>query len=155
ISKVVEVKSFFAKAYAKTAESISKMVSSFNIINVMQNHNVNISMWYALSIPGQQDLLSHELAKQQISSKISEKEVQKTNMVLGTLDQDRPKGVIWMVQNVLNAHDIKKPPPFYLSLILRENLVHNCMVDSGASSTVMPKSIAEKLGLQYEPIEKS
>ncbi|KAH9296018.1 hypothetical protein KI387_039606, partial [Taxus chinensis] len=35
------------------------------------------------------------------------------------------------------------------------HLVHNCMVDSGASSTVMPKEIAEKLGLQYEPTEKS
>ncbi|KAH9303119.1 hypothetical protein KI387_014702, partial [Taxus chinensis] len=53
ISKAAEEESVFAKAYAKTVESISKMVASFNIVDVMKKHNVNISMWDALSIPGQ------------------------------------------------------------------------------------------------------
>ncbi|GAA8416863.1 hypothetical protein Hpkin68_15620 [Helicobacter pylori] len=32
--------------------------------------------------------------------------------------------------------------------------MHNCMIDSGASSSVMPKKIVDQLGLAYEPIEK-
>ena len=47
-----------------------------------------------------------------------------------------------------------KPLPFYVSLIIGNKLVHNCMVDSGATSTVMPKKIANFLGLKYEPLEK-
>ncbi|KAH9296175.1 hypothetical protein KI387_039763, partial [Taxus chinensis] len=47
-----------------------------------------------------------------------------------------------------------KPPPFYVSLIIGNQLVHNCMIDSGASSSVMPKQIADQLGLQYEITSK-
>ncbi|KAH9327817.1 hypothetical protein KI387_043751 [Taxus chinensis] len=32
--------------------------------------------------------------------------------------------------------------------------VHNCMIDSGASSSVMPKQIVDQLGLQYETTSK-
>ena len=60
----------------------------------MKNHNVNISMWDALSIPRQQDLLSHELAKLQISSNTIEKEVHKANMVLRMFEQD------WTLKNL-------------------------------------------------------
>ncbi|KAH9297975.1 hypothetical protein KI387_029657, partial [Taxus chinensis] len=47
-----------------------------------------------------------------------------------------------------------KPPSFYVSLIIGNQLVHNCIIDSGASSYVMPKQIADQLGLQYETISK-
>ena len=47
-----------------------------------------------------------------------------------------------------------KPPPFYLSLIIGDKLVHNCMVDSGATSSVMPKKLVDQLGLKYQPVEK-
>ena len=45
-----------------------------------------------------------------------------------------------------------KPPPFYVSLIIGDKLVHNYMIDSGASSSVMPKCIANLLGIKYEPM---
>jgi hypothetical protein len=38
--------------------------------------------------------------------------------------------------------------PFYITLTLFDHLLHNCMLDSGASHNVMPKSIMEKLGLE-------
>lgn len=53
----------------------------------------------------------------------------------------------------IQGKDIK-PPPFYVSLIIGDKLVHNCMVDSGATSFVMPKKIADQLNLKYEPLEK-
>jgi hypothetical protein len=38
--------------------------------------------------------------------------------------------------------------PFYISLTVHDHLLHNCMLDSGASHNLMPKIIMEKLGLQ-------
>ena len=47
-----------------------------------------------------------------------------------------------------------RPPPFYISLIIGDKLVHNCMIDSGASSSVMPKCVVDILEMKYEPIVK-
>lgn len=47
-----------------------------------------------------------------------------------------------------------RSPPFYVSLIIGKNLVHNCMVDSGATCSMMPKQVADQVGLQYDPVEK-
>jgi hypothetical protein len=38
--------------------------------------------------------------------------------------------------------------PFYITLTLFDHLLHNYMLDSGASHNVMPKVIMEKLGLE-------
>ena len=37
--------------------------------------------------------------------------------------------------------------PFYITLNMHDQLLHNCMLDSGASHNVMPKTIMERLGL--------
>lgn len=42
-----------------------------------------------------------------------------------------------------------RPPPFYVSLIIGGKLVHNYMIDSGASSSVMPRCVANALGMKY------
>lgn len=46
-----------------------------------------------------------------------------------------------------------KPPPFYASTIIGKHLVHKLMIDLGASSSVMPKQLVDKLGIKYEPLE--
>jgi hypothetical protein len=38
--------------------------------------------------------------------------------------------------------------PFYITLNVHNQLLHNCMLDSGASHNVMPKSIMDRLGLE-------
>jgi len=38
-------------------------------------------------------------------------------------------------------------PPFYVSLNIHDMIVHNSMLDSGASHNLMPKVIMERLGL--------
>jgi hypothetical protein len=38
--------------------------------------------------------------------------------------------------------------PFYITLTIFDHLLHNCMLDSGASHNVMPKEIMDRLGLE-------
>ena len=38
--------------------------------------------------------------------------------------------------------------PFYVSLNIRDKILHNAMLDSGASHNLMPKAIMENLGLE-------
>jgi ribonuclease HI len=38
-------------------------------------------------------------------------------------------------------------PPFYISLNVHDKILHNCLMDSGASHNVMPKVVMEELGL--------
>ena len=39
------------------------------------------------------------------------------------------------------------PPPFCVTLTVHEQLLHNCLLDSGASHNLMPKAVMEALGL--------
>jgi hypothetical protein len=39
-------------------------------------------------------------------------------------------------------------PPFYISLNVHENILHNCLMESGALHNVMPKVVVEELGLE-------
>ena len=45
-----------------------------------------------------------------------------------------------------------KPPPFYVSLIIGDKIVHNCMIYSRASSFVIPRYVANLMGIKYEPM---
>ena len=38
--------------------------------------------------------------------------------------------------------------PFYITLNVHDRLLHNCMLESGASHNVMPKTIMDRLGLE-------
>jgi hypothetical protein len=38
--------------------------------------------------------------------------------------------------------------PFYITLTMHNHLLHNCMLDLGASHNLMPEIIMENLGLQ-------
>jgi len=42
-----------------------------------------------------------------------------------------------------NAH-----PPFFMTLDVNDYILHNCMMDTGASTNVMPLSVMRQLGLQ-------
>jgi hypothetical protein len=64
--------------------------------------------------------------------------------------------------NSLNLQDEKSPvilgpmvedrddssPPFYTSLNIHDKVLHNCLMDLGASHNLMPKIVMEELGLE-------
>jgi hypothetical protein len=60
------------------------------------------------------------------------------------LEDDKP--TIMFGPHFENSKDFVSP--FYITLIVHDHLLHNCMLDSGASHNVMPKAIMEKLGLE-------
>ena len=39
-------------------------------------------------------------------------------------------------------------PPFYLSLNIHDKLLHNFLLDFGASHNIMPKKVMDELGLE-------
>jgi hypothetical protein len=39
-------------------------------------------------------------------------------------------------------------PPLYISLNVHDKLLHNCLLDSGASHNLMPKAMMDELGLK-------
>ena len=45
-------------------------------------------------------------------------------------------------------------PPFYVSLNIHEKILHNAMLDSGASHNLMPKVVMESLGLEITKLYK-
>ena len=38
-------------------------------------------------------------------------------------------------------------PPFYISFIIHDKILHNYLLDSGASHNLMPKAVMDELGL--------
>ena len=51
---------------------------------------------------------------------------------------------------VLNSVDPRREdhPPFYVSLLVGNLLLHNCMLDSSASSNAMTRKVMEQLNLR-------
>jgi ribonuclease HI len=57
---------------------------------------------------------------------------EKPTVILGPLIEDRDDS----------------SPPFYTSLNIHDKVLHNCLLDSGASHNLMPKSVMDELGLE-------
>jgi len=51
-----------------------------------------------------------------------------------------------ILQNMDRGNE--KNIPFYLSLLMNDFILHNCMLDLGASSNVMTKKVMEQLNLR-------
>ena len=60
------------------------------------------------------------------------------------LQEERPMVVFGPHVEELDA----STPPFYVSLVIHDLPLHNCMLDSGASHKLLPLLVMEQLGLQ-------
>ena len=61
------------------------------------------------------------------------------------MSDDRPELIFG--PNVYGKHSNGSVPPFYLSLIVHDQILHNAMLDTRASHNLMPKAIMETLSL--------
>jgi hypothetical protein len=63
-------------------------------------------------------------------------------VISGTTTKNQQSSVVNTRKNV---------PPFLLTFEIFNRNVHNCMVDSGASSNVMPLSVCQKINVEVQP----
>ena len=61
------------------------------------------------------------------------------------MNDDQPKLIFG--PNVNGKNQEGGVPPFYISLSINDKILHNAMLDSGASHNLMPKAIMETLNL--------
>ena len=63
------------------------------------------------------------------------------------LQEENPKFFIGSALVEKTENDASASPPFYITLTIHEQMIHNFLLDSGASHNLMPKAVMEALGL--------
>ena len=108
-------------------------------------NNVKVSAYATdiLQIPGQKEKLSKDLESN--NNIVKETALPSNNAIL----EDLPL-VLEDMPIVLHSVDPRREdhPPFYVSLIVDNLLLHNCMLDSGASLNAITRKVMEQLNLR-------
>ena len=89
------------------------------------------------------ELAKNPIYKKQIAKMINFSDAECYADVINIQDE---KPTIMFGLHIENAKDYVAP--FYITLTMHDHLLHNFMLDSGASHNLMPKVIMEKLGLE-------
>jgi hypothetical protein len=111
-----------------------RMIGSFNLENEINKIKIHVPLV---------ELAKNPMYRKKIAKMINFSDAQSHADVIN-LEDDRP--TIMFGQHIENA---KYPVAhFYITLTVHDHLLHNCMLDSGASHNLMPKFIMEKLGLE-------
>ena len=63
------------------------------------------------------------------------------------LQEENPKIFIRSALAEKTENEAGASLPFYITLTVHEQMIHNCLLDSRASHNLMPKAIMEALGL--------
>jgi ribonuclease HI len=89
------------------------------------------------------ELAKNPVYRKQMTKAIGFSELESHSDVIN-LEDDKPN--ITFGPHFEGARDTVAP--FYITLNVHDRLLHNCMLDSGASHNVMPKTIMDRLGLE-------
>ena len=63
------------------------------------------------------------------------------------LQEENPRIFIGSALVEKTENEAGASPPFYITLIVHEQMIHNCLLDLGASHNSMPKAVMEALVL--------
>jgi ribonuclease HI len=113
---------------------ILKPPSSFNFEHEIQNIRIPVPIL---------ELVKHEDFKSCLS-KMLQPEPSSDSTDLVNLQDEKP--VVILGHLVEDRDD--SSPPLYTSLNIHDKVLHNCLMDSGASHNLMPKIVMEDLGLE-------
>jgi hypothetical protein len=123
-----------AKEPVTEVREAPKPIPSFNFEHEIQNIRIHVPLaklvkneYFKRSL---YKLLQSELPQSPTDSINLQDE--KIVVVLGPMVEDRDDS----------------SPPFYTSLNIHDKVLHNCLMDSGASHNLMPKIVMEELGLE-------
>jgi hypothetical protein len=123
-----------AKDPASEVREILKPPSSFSFDHEIQKIRIPVPL---------SELVKHEDFKKSLSKLLqSEPSFHSTDSV--NLQDEKPTVILGpMVEDRDDSS-----PPFYTSLNIHDKVLHNCLMDSGASHNLMPKTVMEELGLE-------
>ena len=88
------------------------------------------------------ELVKSEVSKKPILDGLELKSSQTSHDYVN-LQDDKPAVVLSPMTKPANDNS----PPFYVSLTIHDKILHNCLLDTGASHNLMPKVVMEELGL--------
>jgi hypothetical protein len=132
--KVVQTNRSKRKNSEVTTRETDKVSGAFSFENELNKIKIPIPLV---------ELAKNPVYRKQITKMIGVFELESHSDVIN-LEDDRPN--ITFGPHFEGSKD--NIAPFYITLNIHDQLLHNCMLDSGASHNVMPKIIMEKLGLQ-------
>jgi ribonuclease HI len=120
--------------HAPEIREIPKLTSSFNFEHEIQKIRIPMPLT---------ELIKHGEFKKRFSDLLkSEASSPSTDFI--SLQDERPAVVLGpMVEDKDDSS-----PPFYTSLNIHDKVLHNFLMDSGASHNLMPKAVMEELGLK-------
>jgi hypothetical protein len=113
---------------------IPKLASSFNFEHEIQKIRILVPL---------SELIKHEVFKKCLFEIVQyEASCLPTESI--NLQDERPAVILGPMVEDRNDSS----PPFYTSLNIHDKVLHNCLMDSGASQNLMPKTVMEELGLE-------
>jgi len=120
--------------HAPEIREFPKLTSFFNFEHEIQKIRIPVPLT---------ELIKHGEFKKRFSDLLkSEASSPSTDFI--SLQDERPAVVLGpMVEDRDDSS-----PPFYTSLNIHDKVLHNCLMDSGASHNLMPKAVMEELGLE-------
>jgi ribonuclease HI len=130
------------KSPIREVMEILKPPSSFSFENEIQKNKILVPFLELVKNEDFKRYLSKMLQPEPSSHPTNSTNLrdEKPVVILGTLVEDR--------------HD--SSPPFYTSINIHDKLLHNCLMDSGASHNIMPNTVMNELGLEvtknYDPL---
>jgi hypothetical protein len=111
-----------------------KPLSFFGFEHEIQNIRIPIPL---------SELVKNEYFKRYLS-KLLQSESHQLSIDSVNLQDEKPTVVL----GPMVEYRDDSSPPFYTSLNIHDKVLHNCLMDSGASHNLMPKIIMEELGLE-------
>jgi hypothetical protein len=120
--------------HAPEIREIPKLTYSFNFEHEIQKIRILVPLT---------ELIKHGEFKKRFSDLLkSEASSPSTDFI--SLQDERPAVVLGpMVEDIDDSS-----PPFYTSLNIHDKVLHNFLMDLGASHNLMPKAVMEELGLE-------
>jgi ribonuclease HI/uncharacterized small protein (DUF1192 family) len=113
---------------------IPKLTSSFNFEHEIQKIRIPVPLT---------ELIKHEGFKKRFSELLQS---ESTSLPTDSINFQDEKPAVILGPMIEDRDD--SSPPFYTSLNIHDKVLHNCLMDSGASHNLMPKIVMEELGLE-------
>jgi hypothetical protein len=123
-----------AKEPATEVREAPKPISPFNFEHEIQKIRIPVPL---------SELVKNEDFKRSLSKLLQSESPQPPSDSINLQDE---KPTVVLGPMVEDRDD--SSPPFYTSLNIHDKVLHNCLMDSGASHNLMPKIVMEELGLE-------